>query len=63
MNDVRKHMNIPMTTALNNRAYCKEMARTIDDSHLAEEFTRLKDCKAERILLVVIGIYAGLSFK
>ena len=29
MNDVRKHMNIPMTSALNNRKYCKEMARKI----------------------------------
>ena len=40
MNEVtRKHMNIPMTTALNNRAYCKEMARTIEREGLITGMT------------------------
>ena len=40
MNEVtRKHMNIPMTTALNNRAYCREMARTIEREGLITGMT------------------------
>ena len=39
MNDVRKHMNIPMSSALNNRSYCKEMAKNIEREGLITGMT------------------------